>query len=282
MKKLIILLLILSIALVAFAQNPFTKQNTKIERIEKKSAVWIKIVEIQKKLNRSLSQNLRTMKNEFNPKTFFLLLGISFLYGVIHALGPGHGKMLISAYFIQEKASIISSFKIGSVLSLTHSGSAAILGVIIGIFFQSAKMYKDNIQLYIGIISGSLIVILGVVYLFVSLFKKSHVHSAFHNKNEILIGIFSGIVPCPVSMTIILFSIFLDMLWLGLVCVLALSVGIAITISMIGVLTIKTRGFTEKLTGAKSKQTQIMAKILSVLGSVIIIVIGATMIISNL
>lgn len=53
------------------------------------SAVW------QRSLNLELSQLLQAVAD--NPSAAGLsLLGFSFVYGVLHALGPGHGKIVIT------------------------------------------------------------------------------------------------------------------------------------------------------------------------------------------
>ncbi len=286
MKKIISIIIILSIVAILFAQNPFTSKTDKTKVTESKlskNSLWLKIVDIQKNLNRSVSSSLRKLKQEFDYKIFLILIGVSFLYGVVHAIGPGHGKMLVGAYFLKEKASVFSSLKIGSIISITHSGSAAILGLLVGIFFKSAKMYKDDFQMYITIFSGILIAVLGVFYLLRSIFPKKFEHN--HNskeKNELLLGVFSGMVPCPVSLTIILFSIYLDLLWVGISCVLALSLGMAVTISLIGILVIKTRAVTEFMTRKRSTLSLVMGKILSISGSLIIISIGVFMALSKI
>ncbi|MCK4956472.1 MAG: hypothetical protein KAS49_02465 [Candidatus Cloacimonetes bacterium] len=282
MKKILLIIMIITIAISLFAQNPFTSGKGKQTEAGTKSQVWLKTVQIQKDLNTTLTKNLKIMKEEFNLKIFLILLAIGFLYGVVHAIGPGHGKMLVGAYFLQNDASILSSIKIGSIISITHSGSAAILGILFGMFLKSFGMYKYDIQNYIGIISGGLIALLGITYLFINLLKKGHVHQILSNKNEIVLGIFSGMVPCPVSLTIILFSIYLQMLWLGIVTVIALSLGMAVTISFIGIIMIKSRGLVGKLTHKNSKRAEIMQKILAVSGSLIIILIGVSLVLSKI
>ena len=43
---------------------------------------------------------LQDMKDENSLKKLFILIAFSFLYGFFHALGPGHGKTLVTSYFL--------------------------------------------------------------------------------------------------------------------------------------------------------------------------------------
>ena len=66
-----------------------------------------------------------------SPHAALFLIGISFLYGVFHAVGPGHGKGVISSYLIATgdtlKRGIVISFGSGFVQGVT-----AIVVVTIG------------------------------------------------------------------------------------------------------------------------------------------------------
>ncbi|MFC1770990.1 hypothetical protein ACFLZV_03790, partial [Candidatus Margulisiibacteriota bacterium] len=53
------------------------------------------LASVQRKLNKELSGLLTDLKKK-NPLSVFTVLLIAFIYGALHSLGPGHGKMLIS------------------------------------------------------------------------------------------------------------------------------------------------------------------------------------------
>src|SRR6202048_5233574 len=73
---------------------------------------------------RSLTAALASLKA--NPAGLWLLLGLSFAYGVFHAVGPGHGKAVISSYLManQETArrGIVLSFASALMQSLVAAG----------------------------------------------------------------------------------------------------------------------------------------------------------------
>ena len=50
-----------------------------------------------------LKATLQDIKKKDSITSYFWLLLFSFLYGVLHAVGPGHGKTLVSSYFMQKR-----------------------------------------------------------------------------------------------------------------------------------------------------------------------------------
>src|ERR1700740_1864824 len=49
----------------------------------------------------ALTRTFADMKE--NGQAFYLLAGLSFLYGVFHAVGPGHGKAVITSYVLVSR-----------------------------------------------------------------------------------------------------------------------------------------------------------------------------------
>ena len=68
-----------------------------------------------------LSSLIRESKT--NGSAAYALLGISFIYGVFHAAGPGHGKAVISSYLIANdetwRRGVVLSFASAVLQSLT-------------------------------------------------------------------------------------------------------------------------------------------------------------------
>ena len=50
---------------------------------------------------RALSGLIRAAKTD--GSAYWSLIGISFIYGVFHAAGPGHGKAVISSYMVANE-----------------------------------------------------------------------------------------------------------------------------------------------------------------------------------
>ena len=112
------------------------------------------------------------------------LMGISFLYGIFHAAGPGHGKAVISSYLVANdetwRRGVTLSFASAVLQSLTAISIVTVAAVLLG---ATAKLMGDTVKV-IEIVSYGLIVLLGARLLWVKGYgffgalKELRTHSA--------------------------------------------------------------------------------------------------------
>lgn len=248
--------------------------------------IWYWFTGLQKKLNSYLSTKIRKIKENFTILTFFLIVLISIVYGSLHGLGPGHGKLVVSSYLIKEDSSVKEAMWLSIIIAFTHVFTAIVLALIFGSISKLNTLGgPDKARRVAMLISGILIMGLGVYFFISRLLNKSEKGSekiaeevekeTKLNKWRLLFfGISAGIVPCPVSMTVVLFGIYLGALSLSLISVIGISLGIAVTIFFIGYLTIKLRGGIIKVSKRKEKLTERIQKILGVASALFIIILG--------
>ena len=95
------------------------------------------------------------------------LLGISFIYGIFHAAGPGHGKAVISSYLVANnetwKRGVALSFASAIVQALTAIAIVGIAAILLG---ATAKMMGDTVRV-IEEVSYGLIILIGLRLLWV-------------------------------------------------------------------------------------------------------------------
>src|SRR5262245_58016758 len=89
------------------------------------------------------------------------LFGLSFLYGVFHAAGPGHGKAVISSYLVAND----ETWRRGIVLSFASAMLQAFTAIaIVGIaaaFVGATAMAMGNAIGVIGVVRLDLIMMIG-------------------------------------------------------------------------------------------------------------------------
>jgi nickel/cobalt exporter len=95
------------------------------------------------------------------------LLGLSFLYGIFHAAGPGHGKAVISSYLVANQETwtrgVVLSFASALLQALV---AVAVVGVAAALLNATAATMSRAVNA-IEIVSYSLIIVIGVRLLWV-------------------------------------------------------------------------------------------------------------------
>ncbi|MFN7181598.1 MAG: nickel/cobalt transporter, partial [Planctomycetota bacterium] len=174
--------------------------------------------------------------------TFFTLTLFAFIFGVLHALEPGHGKSIITAYILASKGTIFEIFFLGLIIVITHTIIVYILTFIT--LYLSQFLLPHTLYPYLGFISSSLIIILGLNLIRRSASYNSqvqtgghfHFREGFKSKDLIQFGISGGLLPCPAGIAILLTAIQLNQIFLGLILITALSSGIAATLICVGII----------------------------------------------
>jgi nickel/cobalt exporter len=91
----------------------------------------------------------------------WLLMGISFLYGIFHAAGPGHGKAVISSYLVANE----ETWKRGIVLSFASAFVQALVAVLVvgiaAVLLNATAKTMNNAVWWIEIASYLLIAAMG-------------------------------------------------------------------------------------------------------------------------
>ena len=119
----------------------------------------------QAEFYRMLSGTIRAAKADGSAA--YTLLGISFLYGIFHAAGPGHGKAVISSYLVANdetwRRGLILSFASAVFQALT---AIVIVGIAAVLLNATAKTMGDTVRI-VEIVGYALIILIGLRLLWV-------------------------------------------------------------------------------------------------------------------
>ncbi|RTF23063.1 nickel/cobalt transporter, partial [Serratia marcescens] len=120
------------------------------------SVVW------QKALHQQMAGLLQQVKAAPQQAGLALML-FSLGYGVLHALGPGHGKVVIATYLATHPARLKSSLKLTFAASLVQGGVAIALVTLMLVVLQlsSRQLHQSSFWLEKG--SFILVMLLGVL-----------------------------------------------------------------------------------------------------------------------
>ncbi|MEC5321332.1 nickel/cobalt transporter [Brenneria populi subsp. brevivirga] len=102
------------------------------------SALW------QKSLHRQMSHLLQMVEQQPH-QAGLSLMAFSLIYGVLHAIGPGHGKVIIMTYLATHPAKLKSSLKLTLAASLVQGGMAvALVTVVLGLLQLSSRTLHNS------------------------------------------------------------------------------------------------------------------------------------------
>jgi nickel/cobalt exporter len=184
-----------------------------------------------------------------------LLLAV--VLGAAHALAPGHGKTVMAAYLVGLRGSLRQAATIGATVTVTHTAGVLLLGMVLS---ASRAVASEHVFPWLGLASGLLLAAVGV-----SLFARAlaghrhphphpdgHGHHHDHGHHEpdgrplgrrglVALGLAGGLVPSPSAVVVLLGGIALGQAWFGAALVAAYGLGMAATLTGVGLLLAQVR-----------------------------------------
>ncbi len=269
------------------------------------SAAW------QKAINQQLSSLLHQVAE--NPaRAGWSLLSFSLVYGVLHALGPGHGKVVITTWLATHPSQLKSSLNLTFAASLLQGLVAiALVVVVLGVLklpsrelHMSSFWLEKSSYILVGIL-GAMLGARALRNLLQALrkpkkftaFTTYHVHDAHcgcgHQhlptkeqlaagkdwRARVIIVLSMGMRPCSGAIMVLLFSKVIGVFSWGMLSVLAMAAGTSVTISGLALLVHSFRTYAVRLSGNKAPVLwrQIGWATLALAGSVILIFAAVVM-----
>ena len=320
MRVLTMLVLVLGLFLnlaPSLRADPFTGRNAPAESnittgFPLGGGIVARLANMQRHLNDAISAAFRDVSENGSRTAIALILGLSFLYGVLHAVGPGHGKAVVASYFVANPAHWTSGVMMGSLISLIQGLSAILIVGVLAEVLQWRQFDVINQATLVEFVSYGLIAALGVTMLYRAITGQGCAHSdgggrahgdghahgdnhthhshadgsgSHHDSHDrapvksggitsldLRLIIATGLTPCASAIIILLFALANESLWVGVAAVSALSIGMAITVSVIGVASVFGR---RTLLGVLTNigiQSHRFEQGLSILGATVIIV----------
>jgi nickel/cobalt exporter len=237
----------------------------------------------QAKFYRALAERIRAAKADGSAAVG--LAWLSFLYGIFHAAGPGHGKAVISSYLLADGSTIPRGIALSAAAALAQAVTAiALVGIAAIVLGATAKTMSDTVRvLELG--AYALIVAFGLVLswrkgrvLAEALAARRHGHHHAHDhghhhhghdqshehdhahgpepaelkgrgwlKRGLAAVVAIGLRPCSGAIIVLVFALSQGIFAVGVVATLAMAAGTAITVAAIAILAVLARGLAQRL-----------------------------------
>lgn len=260
--------------------------------------------EVQFRLQRDLAAVVREMKQSNSLVPALSLAFLAFLYGIFHAVGPGHGKIVISSYLLADASRLKRGIAISFLASFVQALSAIVLVGVLAILLDVSRFETTGSVRYLEIASYVLVIGVGLWMLYGIVADRRHGHhdhdhdhhgrSCGHNHGvtdvEVTSGstlgriaavvIAVGIRPCSGAVIILLFTLAHGVFAIGIGATFAMSVGTAITVSALAALTVMSRQFAMRLAGTNAKWAGRLHNGLAAIGAFAVLGFGTLLLIA--
>lgn len=227
------------------------------------------VVAAQSALNAKLRAALAAARSGQSWHPVFAIVLLSFLYGVFHAAGPGHGKAVLGSYFLTRRAQLLHGIGASFLSATVQAVSAIVLvGLLIAVFDVSARRILDHAAT-LEMLSYGAIMLLGLWMAWGIATGRHHCHVPGHGHHHdhahdhahdhdhdhdhahghhhapapsttrgqrwplLMTSIAVGLRPCSGAILVLLFTLANGMLLTGVASTFAMAFGVAITVSLV-------------------------------------------------
>jgi nickel/cobalt transporter (NicO) family protein len=177
-------------------------------------------------------------------------LAAALFWGAAHALSPGHGKTIVAAYLVGSRGTPLHAALLGLIVTATHTVGVFTLGLVT--LSLSQFVVPDRLYPWLNLASGLLVVAVGATVLAARLrHRLAHAHGHDHHHDHdhktpaalgwrslVGVGVSGGLLPCPSALVVLLAAISLHRVAFGLVLIVAFSVGLALSITAVGLVAV--------------------------------------------
>lgn len=267
---------------------------------------WIQVK--QKAFYDAMATALKGIRGQSQWPAAFLLMAMSFGYGVLHAAGPGHGKAVVSAWVLANERELKRGIFIACMSAVFQALTAIVLVSALLMTVQAAGTAARGLAATLESASYALIALLGI-YLIAQALRATpatlagqpaaagHAHGHSHREGNCACGhghmpaasavagewslaravslaFAVGLRPCTGAILVLLLSSAMGLYWAGIASTLAMAVGTGLTVSLIAVLAVSSRRLALRLAGRDSVWLARIAVGLKLAGGLVIAGLG--------
>ena len=245
------------------------------------------IIVTQRNVNREINRRLIAVRDGQGPGVIFAGLVVAFLYGVFHALGPGHGKTVIVGYFLGRGGSVRLGLGMAAWIALSHVvGAIVVVGLVhAALVNMLATPVEEN--LWLRLASYGAILLIGLAMLGMALRERysahahpvhghdhahhGHSHSLRGLREQKLLAVAAGFIPCSGAILILVFAFTNGILLMGVLMTLFIALGMGLTLAALGIASV----IAHHRVTARFAESRGFATVFALAGPALITAIGA-------
>jgi len=266
-------------------------------------------VDIQRDLHRDLATAVRAVEAS-GGTAFWSLVGLGFVYGAFHAVGPGHGKVVITTYLATHESRLARGIVLSLLSSFIQGLTAILLVGGVALVAERSMRESQSLGVQLEVISYGLVMLVGVYLTGRGLWRlresfnrhehgHEHGHGGEHTScchghgpsakqletpmsfREFFPMVLSiGIRPCSGAILVLILAFALQQLPAGIAAVAAMSLGTGLSISALATLSVYARRSAIAFANAFEVEGRSLGRLMNlaaIIGGPLIVLFGGTL-----
>ncbi|MDP1732216.1 MAG: DUF1007 family protein [Devosia sp.] len=276
------------------------------------------IAEQQREFYQALTAALGQLRTDNNA--FWVLGSLSFLYGVFHAAGPGHGKVVISSYVLANERQVRRGIALSFAAAMVQSAVAVGFVVVAALLLQMTSLAMSEAANWIGIGSYVLVALLGLWLIGRKIFgwghghrrsidmankARAHLHDHRHHdghghdhdhahhlvtprqvrgdwREQLGVVLAVGARPCSGALVVLVFALSQGLLAAGIAAVFLMGLGTAITVAILATLAVSAKGLALRFAGANGGPVSWLVWWAELLGAMLVFTFGVVLLLASI
>lgn len=255
------------------------------------------VAQMQARLNAELTETIRAAQSGDSLAPALAIIGAAFLYGVLHAAGPGHGKAVVATYFLANPARWLRGVTTGFAVAMIQAVTAILIVAVLAMVLGVALTRVLDRALMIELLSYGLIAGLGLYMLYRAVTGRAscgHDHQDQEHQpgprrtglrgwiDRVLpedlapLAVAVGLRPCSGAIIVLLFTLANGIFLIGALATFSMAFGTALVVSLAGLLAIAVRRSVTANDSSQAFVTRIQTGV-TMAGALVITALGGLM-----
>jgi ABC-type nickel/cobalt efflux system permease component RcnA len=295
---------VFALLIISFGMSAHASKSLGAQSLWTQVTLWL--LEQQRDYHRELTTALKSLSEDGSWASAEALIFGSFLYGVFHAAGPGHGKAVMTSYLLSHGENIRRSLLMATLAAFCQ-GMIAIL-IVYGLVYLAgwlpretsfAVQWSERFSFFLVAALGAWLAFRAMNNIYRDWRRRKKTYNTQHNhgtdtetcghdhlpsayqieaaedwRGALGVVLSIGMRPCSGAIIVLVFAKAFGIAWFGIGAVLAMSAGTAIAVAGLALLAIKARDIASSLINRKIGGWIMVSSSIALLGGVFILVIG--------
>lgn len=193
---------------------------------------WFRLARLQRDIAAEIAQTLTAYSQSGDWAVLVYFAPWAILFGMAHALTPGHNKTILALYVGGTGTSIGPALRTSTILSATHIGMSVVIFALSIPLISFARGESVRAMVLEDISQG----LLGLVGLW--LLWSAVRPSAFSRHGHGTFGFVAGLVPCPLTFMVLTFAFARNVPEAGLAFVVVMFFGVGLVLGAVSLLAV--------------------------------------------